>query len=93
MYSFDEFCARLFSDAEIPLTAHVSAKTDLADELGLDSLQAFELVYLAQEWAGQRDDAGPMEGEGPFVPIITLGDVYEYYTGLSAREGGSSGSS
>jgi acyl carrier protein len=81
--SFGRFCRQLFALLEIDVNEEIACSTGLFDELGLDSLQAFELVLATEEladvavsssreaWSATCTDSSPS--------IFTLGDAFAYY--------------
>ena len=71
--NFDSFSRRLLESLQVDFDGQLSAATNLYEEIGLDSLQAFELVVLIEAWAGLM--ITPQE-----IPeIYTLADAYSYY--------------
>lgn len=88
MLTFQEFVAELARQLDLSAIAAATPTTDLYEELGLDSLQAYELVYVAEELAGAVSPDPLLGGSGedpPFEPIATLGDVHDYYQRLYGR--------
>lgn len=78
---FDTFTHLLFSrmsvDASAPEFAGAGESTGLFDDLGLDSMQAFQLLVVVEAMAGA--DLPPEE----LPPLFTVGDAYRYYRSLS----------
>jgi acyl carrier protein len=73
MLKFDEFCRQLLVSLEVPVPLQLTELTRIYDELGLDSLQLFSLVYETERLAGLTETP-------PNLPsILTLGDVYQHY--------------
>jgi len=71
--TFDEYVARLFKALHLERTGSFDRSDDLYETVGLDSLQAFELILFTEELAGLS--VPPSE-----IPMIfTLGDAYSYY--------------
>jgi len=76
--TFDEYVDRLFTALHLERTESFERSDDLYETVGLDSLQAFELVLFTEEIAGLS--APPSE-----IPMIfTLGDAYSYYESARA---------
>jgi acyl carrier protein len=75
---FALFVAAVVRELDIDPPLQPTPTTDLYDDLGLDSLQAMELLLLVEEWAGRRNatEALPV--------LFTLGDAYTWYVGASA---------
>lgn len=77
---FNEFAARVIEHFQLDATdAHVA--TGLYSHLGMDSLQAFELLIVLEEWA---DVLLPPE---QIPPLMTLGDAYNYFGDLLGSSG------
>jgi len=82
--SFSRFCQDLLSAIDVS-HREVREDTKIFDDLELDSLEAFELIHVAEEMAGYRasgadllvDEAGPV--------LFTLGDLYAYYCDVLAH--------
>jgi acyl carrier protein len=62
----------------MPLLTGYADTTSLFDELGLDSMNAFELIIITEQLAGLSVPLPDLP------PIFTLGDAYAYY--LAALE-------
>jgi hypothetical protein len=66
-----------------------SHDTGIYEDLGLDSLQGFELIYVTEQLAGlqgtETGGAVPDSWLSRDRSIFTLGDAYPYYVEL-ARE-------
>jgi len=80
--NFDEFLSALQEQLDIPTVEGLSQDTDLYEDLGLDSLQTFELVYVTDGLAGLDESQRTSDAdvfELTFDPIMTLGDAYAYY--------------
>ena len=70
---FEEYVSRLFEALDIEVRSGYTQDSGLYDDIGLDSLQAFELVIFTEELAG-------LTMPPPFIPMIfTLGDAYTYF--------------
>ena len=71
--TFDDYVAKLFLELNLDGEAEYHREDDLYATIGLDSLQAFELILVTEEMAGLS--VPPAQ-----VPLIfTLGDAYDYY--------------
>lgn len=75
---FKDFAGRLLTMLDVELPAKLTRDADLYADLGLDSLQAFQLVLLIESLTGV---VVPPET----VPALySLGDAFDYYAMLSA---------
>jgi len=71
--TFDAYVAGLFESLDIDWWDNRQPSDELYSEIGLDSMQAFEVVLYSEEMAGLRFP--PAE-----IPMIfTLGEAYSYY--------------
>jgi hypothetical protein len=70
---FEGYCTRLLKELEIPFAGEYHSTTDLYDEVGMDSLNALELLIITEGFANL------MVPLPEIPPIFTLGDAYEYY--------------
>jgi acyl carrier protein len=71
--TFDEFAIFLAQALELEPPITLQPTTGLYDELGLESLQAFQMVIAIETRAG-------LEIPEDDVPeLYTLGDAYEYF--------------
>ena len=71
---FDDFVRSLLPRIRIPTPVERPTRaTSLFETLALDSLQGFEVVLLAEEFAEVLIPPATVP------PMFTLGDVYEYY--------------
>lgn len=78
MLTLAQFCERIFGLLEVPVPDPLDPHLGLFDDLGLDSLQAFELVVGTEQLAGR--DVPP-----PEVPALwTVADAYRYYVDSAA---------
>jgi acyl carrier protein len=73
MLSFSEYCERLLEELGIGASHALRPEIGLYDELGLDSLQAFELVLITEQLVELYLPPADMP------EIFTLGDAYSYY--------------
>jgi acyl carrier protein len=72
--AFDQFSERLLRSLRVPLPREgISPATLIFEDLGLDSIQAFEMILVTEEIAETL--IPPAE----LPPMFTLGDVYAYY--------------
>lgn len=71
--TYDEFSAEIAR--QLDLDGAPEAGATLVEDLGLDSLDCFNLVALVEELAGV-DDNPP---EVPYPLLVTMGDVHRYY--------------
>lgn len=78
MVSAEEFAARLGAEFGIPAPPPLGAS--LTDDLGLDSLDHFDLVLFSEELAGTVDPAA----DSDFPLLVTVEDAYTYYAELCA---------
>lgn len=75
--SFEQFADRLCSGLATPVeVGDVTAESGLFDELGIDSLSAFELLLLVE------DLAGITQAPAELPEINTVGDAYAHYLEL-----------
>jgi acyl carrier protein len=72
MLSFDEYLAAITQSIYLDIDEQASPEADF-EAVGIDSLQAFELILLTEEMTGQI--APPVE----MPQLFTLGDAYRYY--------------
>ena len=80
MLDFDAFTRHVFQLLEIDRPAAPNPYDELYTDIGLDSLQAFELIIIVEATA--EVDIPP-----EVVPdLYTLQDAYEYYESL-CRQG------
>jgi acyl carrier protein len=76
MLDYDAFAARVVELLQLAWDGAVNPYDSLYDELGLDSLQAFELLVIVEALAGA---AVPP----PEIPeIFTMQDAYTYFESL-----------
>lgn len=83
--NFEEFALRVVQELDLDVAAHGELReaTLLFEDLGLDSLSAYELIYVTEELAGVQGIAqGLMANTPEFEPILTLGNAYAYYNDL-----------
>jgi acyl carrier protein len=74
--SFDRFARHLASRLDVEVPEPLSPSINLYDELGLDSLQAFQMLIIIENMAESM--MPPME-----LPALhTLGDSFDYYKQL-----------
>lgn len=73
--TFDEFSRRLCGSFGLA-TVGISTNTSLWDDLGLDSVQAMQVLLSIEEWA---EVLLPPE---EIPALMTLGDAYDYYRSL-----------
>ena len=79
MLTYEAFSNRVVRELRIDCDLPVNPYDSLYDQLGLDSLQAFELIVLIEGLAGR--DIPP-----PELPnIFTMQDAYEYFTSMHAE--------
>jgi acyl carrier protein len=89
MLTFAEFVSEVLRELDIDGVEDCSEKTLLVDDLGLDSLTAYELIYVAEQRAGLPPlEEGPGADAPSFQPIESLGDAYAYYRDACARARG-----
>ena len=75
--SYDDFVVRVGNLLDIDFPAVVNPFADLYDELGLDSLQAYQLIVIVESLA----DAVPPDD----IPeLYTMQDAFAYYEALRA---------
>jgi acyl carrier protein len=79
---FGEFAELLISHMELPYTGPFERSTGVYDELGVDSLQAFQMLIIIETAA--ELDVPSLE----LPDIITLGDAYDYYLAARAASAG-----
>jgi acyl carrier protein len=73
MKDFDDYASILLEIFHKVEHDGVSRSADLYEEIGLDSLQTFELIVLSEQMAGLM--IPPVE-----IPAInSMGDAYDYY--------------
>jgi hypothetical protein len=78
--TFEQFVSEVFRELEMSDVEERSERTLLVDDLGLDSLKAYEFIYVAEQLAGLPPLQEGSGGEDPsFNPIESLGDAYTYY--------------
>jgi len=84
---FDVFVRTLLRDFGAP-TRMITGDSLLSSDLGFDSLQTFELLSIAETMAGfdAATDPNACDPE-PFQPIMTMGDIFKYYTNIVKRAG------
>lgn len=90
---FVAFCGRVLSELGVEYGGQLSAEVDLFEDLGLDSLQAFELLVVTEELAAEgspmeessRLDSYVSETQGTEWTIFSLGDAYAYMKSLKLR--------
>ncbi|MEO7573188.1 MAG: acyl carrier protein [Acidimicrobiales bacterium] len=71
---FEQFSGRLLRSLRIPEPEEgVNSTTSLFDDLGLDSIQAFEMILITEELAETLIPPAEMPA------MYTLGDVFAYY--------------
>jgi acyl carrier protein len=70
---FDRFAYALLKTLAIDVPSALSRETGLFDDLGLSSIQAFEMIIVIEEAA---ELLIPMMD---LPRIFTLGDAYDYY--------------
>jgi len=81
MLNFGEYCKSAF--AELGVTLGVTTPTTgVFDDLGLDSLQAFELILVTEELA--LGDRGATFYPQEVPAIFTMGDAYDYYCSVAS---------
>jgi acyl carrier protein len=84
--TFEEFVNEILRELDMDDLEGRSERTLLFDDLGLDSLTAYELIYMAEELAGLPPLPEGAGGDAPdFQAIETLGDAYAYYRDACAR--------
>jgi acyl carrier protein len=83
MLTFDEFYHRVLIELEIDAPEFPSPDSDLYNEMGVDSLQAFELIILTEGLANC------LVPPAHLPEIYTMGDAFRYYLSLinEARAG------
>ena len=82
MLEFEEYVARVTKLLDVPAPTTLDRDYGLYENLGIDSLQAFELLIITEQLAG-------LSVPPPSIPaIFTLGDAYDYYvvSKAAARE-------
>jgi acyl carrier protein len=77
---FDEFVARLRIGFSGPIPDPATPDTGLYDDMGLDSLAAFELIIAVETLA----ESLALLPEMP--ALFTLGDAFAYFEDLRAAE-------
>lgn len=71
---FSAFVDRVRSITSFDIPEGVQPTVSLVDELAIDSIQVYELMVISEGLAGCLFPP-------PDLPtLLTLGDVYEYYT-------------
>ena len=74
---FERFAAAVLDELDIEVGFPVAATTDLYDEIGLDSLQAMELLLVVEGWSGRTDHLDDL-------PVVfTMGDAYAHYLAVA----------
>jgi acyl carrier protein len=82
--SFGDFASHILAAMGVE-EGDVTRATEL-HEIGLDSLNTFEVIVLAENLAGLVPEDRPTGPEpSAFRPIFSLGDVYDFYRELMAR--------
>jgi acyl carrier protein len=76
MLTIDEFCMRVLDGIGIDYSPPIDTSADLYAELGVDSLQSFQLIVLVEALAGC--DSPPVE----LPHILTLSDAFVYFISL-----------
>lgn len=77
---FDTYCAHVFELLDVPVPIELSEESNLAEDLGIDSLQTLELVVISEELAGWTEPCAS-------VPAIsTMQDAYDYYRSRLAAD-------
>ena len=77
---FEEYVARVTEFLDVPAPTTLDRDSGLYEDLGIDSLQAFELLIITEQLAG-------LSALPPSIPAIyTLGDAYDYYVASKARD-------
>ena len=71
--TFEEYACHVLSQMEVDLGTTPRPTDDLYSGIGLDSMQAFELILITEEVAGGRVAAGEVP------PLSTFGDAFNYY--------------
>jgi|GEM_PF-3520499 len=71
--NFESFVESLLTHMHVPLPERLDVSIGLYDELGLDSIQALELLIIIEAWA---DLAVP---PADIPEIFTLGDAWKYF--------------
>jgi len=71
--TFDEFTLQLTS--EFDLSHPLNPDALLMDDLGLDSLDCFNLVLFLEELAGVTSELQPL----PYPVLITVSDAFSYF--------------
>ncbi len=78
--TFDTYCAHVFELLELPVPTELSEDSNLGEDLGIDSLQALELVVISEQLAGWTEPCAS-------VPAIsTMQDAYGYYRSRLAAD-------
>ena len=76
MLTFEDFSEQVLAGLQLDEPPALGLDTDLYDEVGLDSFQAFLLIVLVESLAGA--DVPP-----PQLPAMyTMGDAFRYYRSL-----------
>ena len=73
MLDFQSFCKELSVGLDFSGIDVFEPEMNLFDELGVDSLGAYELLLLTEELAGLEDPPGEVP------PLFTLADAFDYY--------------
>lgn len=73
MLDFDAFAARVLKFLSLAVTKPPAPDDDLYNYLGIDSLQAFQLIVAVEAMAGT--DVPPAD----FPELYTLGDAFDYF--------------
>jgi acyl carrier protein len=77
MMTYETFSGRLVRLLEIEATEPINPYTELFSDLGLDSLQGFEMLLIIESLAGVN--MPPLE-----IPeIYTMQDAFTYYRSLA----------
>lgn len=77
--TFEEYVSALTEALELTTIDGFDRSKGLMDELGLDSLEAFELVLATEELAGLSEPSSTIPA------IFTLSDAYQYYLKCQER--------
>jgi acyl carrier protein len=80
MLAYDEFSSKVAQLLQLEIEQPINPYDGLYDVIGIDSVQAFELLVIVESLANV--DVPPAEIPG----LFTMADVYEYYTGLANTE-------
>jgi len=78
MLTFDDFSSRVIDTLQVDQPPAVTPYSDLYNELGLDSFQAFQLIVVIEALAGA-------EVPPPDLPeMYTMGDAFRYYQRMAS---------